>query len=66
MVKLCLTLLEGKNTKRLLTIFSNMSSIIKLEERGIVYLGAIYKDRMENCQLRDEKDLNKDGKESFD
>ncbi|XP_033823196.1 piggyBac transposable element-derived protein 2-like [Periophthalmus magnuspinnatus] len=65
--RLCSTLPDEKNYKVTAdNFFTSMPLIVKLKERGILYLGTARTNRLKNCRLKDEKDLKKEGRGSFD
>jgi len=47
-------------------IFTSMDLILKLKERSFFFLGTTRTNRLANCQVKDKKDLKKDGRRSFD
>lgn len=66
-LRLCETLPAGKNYKATAdNFFTSMPLILALKERGILYLGTARENRLKNCQLKEEKELKKDGRGSFD
>ncbi|KAK6186655.1 hypothetical protein SNE40_005941 [Patella caerulea] len=47
-------------------LFSGVPLLLKLKERGMLYVGTIRKNRLPNCNLEDEASLKKRGRGAYD
>lgn len=66
-MKLCSTLPEQKNHKVFAdNFFTGIPLLQKLYESGIHYVGTVRANRLPNCDLQDEKVLQKKGRGAYD
>jgi hypothetical protein len=66
-LKLTSTLADHCNYKIFAdNLFTSIPLIIKLGGRGIFYTGTVRQNRLQACKLKDEKELKKEGRGSYD